>query len=330
MPKSILITGGAGYIGSHTAKLVAQAGMRPVVFDSLQEGHKWAVQFGPLVVGDIADTNLVRKVLEEESIEAVIHFAAYAHVGESVENPRKYYENNLVGTMSLLNTMLDVGVKTIIFSSTCATYGALDQLPMTEATPQRPVNPYGETKRAIEGMLRWYGEAYDLRWAALRYFNAAGADPDGELGEVHRIETHLIPLALFSAMGLREQLSVFGTDYPTHDGTCIRDYIHVTDLGDAHLRALNYLETHDENLALNLGTGHGYSIREVIAAVERVTGKTVPHVDAPRRPGDPPGLVADASAATDVLGWKPKHSDLDAIVETAYAFFMKHADLLDG
>jgi UDP-glucose-4-epimerase GalE len=328
MEKSILITGGAGYIGSHTAKLIAQAGMRPVVLDNLQEGHRWAVQYGPLIEGDIGDTDLVRSVLKKESIEAVIHFAAYTYVGESVENPRKYYDNNLLGTMSLLHAMLDVDVKTIIFSSTCATYGIPEQLPITEATPQCPINPYGETKRAIEGVLRWYGEAYGLRWAALRYFNAAGADADGELGEVHRIETHLIPLALFSAMGLRDQLRVFGTDYPTPDGTCIRDYIHITDLGDAHLRALKYLETKEGNLALNLGTGRGYSIRDVISSVERVTGKSVPYLDVPRRPGDPPELLADATAATEVLDWKPKYSDLDTIVKTAYEFFRTHLDLL--
>ncbi len=328
MEKSVLVTGGAGYIGSHTAKLLAEAGMRPVVLDNLGEGHRWAVQHGPLVEGDLRDGALVRSVLEKESISAVIHFAAHADVGESVRDPRKYYDNNVGGTASLLDAMIDAGVKTMIFSSTCATYGVPERTPITENTPQHPVNPYGETKRVIEGALRWYREAYGLRWAALRYFNAAGADSEGKLGEVHRVEGHLIPLALFSVMGLRDKLKVFGTDYPTPDGTCVRDYIHVTDLGDAHLRALAHLEAHDTSLALNLGTGRGRSIREVLDSVERVTGKAVPAEDAPRREGDPPELVADASLAREVLQWEPRCSDLDTIVQSAYGFFETHRDLL--
>jgi UDP-glucose-4-epimerase GalE len=314
---SILIVGGAGYIGSQTAKAVAQAGHQPVVFDNLVYGHKWAVKWGPLIEGDLADGALVRRVLAEHKVTAVIHFAAYAYVGESVTNPRKYFHNNVVNTLNLLDAMVDGGVRDIVFSSTCAVYGEPQRVPISEDNRREPVNPYGDSKLAVEKILRWYGGAYNLRYAALRYFNAAGADPDGELGEDHDPETHLIPLAIEAALGGRE-LSIFGTDYPTPDGTAIRDYIHVADLAQAHLLALNTLGAGTPHLQLNLGTGRGHSVREVVAAVERVSGRKVPAQLVARRAGDPPELVADARQAAAALGWKPRYAALDTIVEHAF------------
>lgn len=326
--KKVLVTGGAGYIGSHTAKVLAQAGIEPVVLDNLSLGHRWAVKWGRLIEGDTGDYALVRKTLETEGIDAVVHFAAHASVGESVENPRKYFTNNVANTQRLLDAMLDAGVKTIVFSSTCATYGDPERLPLSEDHPQAPVNPYGESKLFVEKILRWYGEAYGLKWAALRYFNAAGADPEGEAGEVHSPETHLIPLVLFAAMGRGPRLRVLGTDYATEDGTAVRDYIHVTDLAAAHLKALEHLKGGGGGLAANLGTGQGYSVRQVIETVERVTGLSVPQEEAPRRAGDPPALVADASMATRLLDWQPQFSSIESIVETAFNFFTAHPELL--
>jgi UDP-glucose-4-epimerase GalE len=314
---SILIVGGAGYIGSQTAKRVAQAGFEPVVFDNLIYGHRWAVKWGPLVEGDLADGALIRRVLEQHAVTAVVHFAAFAYVGESVVNPRKYYRNNLAGTLNLLDAMLDVGVRDIVFSSTCATYGVPRKVPIAEDHPQAPVNPYGETKLAVERVLQWYQRAYPLRFAALRYFNAAGADPDGEVGEDHDPETHLIPLAIEAALG-GNPLQIYGTDYPTPDGTAIRDYIHVQDLADAHVAALERLQGGTRDLFVNLGTGRGHSVREVIAAVERASGKKVPARESDRRAGDPPELVADARLAGDVLGWKPRIPNIETIVEHAW------------
>jgi UDP-arabinose 4-epimerase len=314
---SILIVGGAGYIGSQTAKIVAGAGLSPVVFDNLVYGHEWAVKWGPLVRGDLADRALLVDVMKRHRVEAVIHFAAYAYVGESVTNPRKYFGNNLAGTLNLLDAMLDAGVRDVVFSSTCATYGDPQRIPIDEAHPQNPVNPYGETKLAVEKMMHWYANAYDFRYAALRYFNAAGADPDGEVGEVHDPETHLIPLAIEAAVGTG-QLQIFGTDYPTPDGTAIRDYIHVADLADAHVRALSKLQGGTKALRLNLGTGTGHSVREVVASVGKVTGHPVRSREVGRRAGDPPALVADARQAGEVLGWEPRYADLDVIVEHAY------------
>jgi UDP-arabinose 4-epimerase len=315
---SILIVGGAGYIGSHTAKLVAQAGGSPVVLDNLVYGHRWAVKWGPLVEGDLADTALVDHVLKTHRVTAVIHFAAYAYVGESVTNPRKYFRNNVANTLNLLDAMIDNGVRDIVFSSTCATYGEPTKVPISEDHPQNPVNPYGESKLAVEKILHWYQGAYPLRFAALRYFNAAGADPDGEIGEDHDPETHLIPLAIEAALGRRSGLDIYGTDYPTPDGTAIRDYIHVADLAQAHLLALDALMGGTTRLRLNLGTGQGQSVREVVAAVERASGRKVPVREAGRRAGDPPALVADARQAAAVLGWQPKYSDIDTIVEHAF------------
>ena len=312
----VLVTGGAGYIGSHTAKALSKDGIDPVVFDNLSRGHAEAVKWGPLVNGDLCEPQSIRRALSDYRIEAVIHFAAYAYVGESVQEPRKYFENNVANSLHLLDAMLDAGVKRIVFSSTCATYGLPERLPIREDHPQRPVNPYGEAKLFVERAMQWYERAYGLQWVALRYFNAAGADLDGEIGEVHSPETHLIPLAAQAALG-GAPLRIFGTDYPTRDGTAIRDYIHVSDLADAHVKALHYLEAEGKSAAFNLGTGRGYSVREVVNAVSRISRRSVPLVEAARRAGDPPELVADASVANAALDWQCRNSDLDTICETA-------------
>lgn len=319
----VLVTGGAGYIGSHTAKALAQAGHEPVVYDNLSFGHRWAVRWGPLVEGDLADKALLARVMDQYEVEAVIHFAASAYVGESMQNPRKYFRNNVVNTLNLLDAMMEAKVKTIVFSSTCATYGDPVELPITEAHPQSPVNPYGDSKLFVEQMLKWYGQAYGLGWAALRYFNAAGADPDGEIGENHTPETHLIPLAIEAAMGKRPYLEIFGTEYPTKDGSAVRDYIHVADLADAHVRALSHLSQGGDSLALNLGTGDGYSVREVISTVERVSNTSVPVRLAIPRPGDPAVLVADSSEARRVLGWEPKFEGIESIIQTAWDWHVR-------
>ena len=323
---SILIVGGAGYIGSQTAKLVAAAGHRPVVFDNLVYGHRWAVKWGPLVEGDLADPAAIRRALVEHQVTAVIHFAAYAYVGESMTDPGKYFRNNVAGTINLLDAMVATRVRDVVFSSTCATYGDPQRIPIDEDHPQQPVNAYGETKLAVERMLHWYGQAHGLRYAALRYFNAAGADPDGEIGEDHQPETHLIPLAIGAAHGQGGPLSIFGTDYPTPDGTAVRDYIHVADLAQAHLLALAALAKDAAPLRLNLGTGRGSSVREVIAAVERASGRSVPAREVGRRAGDPPVLVADARRAGERLGWKPRHPDLDTIVAHAVGWYRRQPE----
>ncbi len=293
----VLVTGGAGYIGSHAAKALAMAGHEPVVLDNLSSGHRWAVKWGPLLEWDLANSEGLRPFLEKERVEAVLHFAASLLVGESVQNPRKYFWNNVVNTLRLLDVMLEAGIRRIVFSSSAATYGNPQKVPIPENHPKEPVNPYGETKLAMERALQWYGNAYEMRWVALRYFNAAGADPDGELGESHDPEAHLIPLTIEAALGHRPYVEIYGTDYPTPDGTAIRDYIHVTDLADAHVRALEYLAGGGESRALNLGTGQGYSVREVIRAVGKVSPCSVPFREGPRRAGDPPILVADPRLA---------------------------------
>jgi UDP-arabinose 4-epimerase len=315
---NILVTGGAGYIGSHTAKALAIAGHQPIVIDNLTNGHEWAVQWGPFEHGDLGDVEWLRGVLSRHRIEGVIHFAASAYVGESMTDPRKYFRNNTVNTLNLLDAMLAHGVRRLVFSSTCATYGIPERVPIDESHAQRPVNPYGESKLMVERILHWYGQAYGLLSVALRYFNASGADPDGEIGEDHDPETHLIPLVIDAARGMRPPVGVFGTDYPTADGTAVRDYIHVMDLADAHVRAIDYLERGGASTALNLGTGRGHSVLAVIEAVERVSGRPVPRSDSPRRAGDPPELVADARRAADVLGWTPRYPALDMIVEHAW------------
>jgi UDP-arabinose 4-epimerase len=319
MADRILVTGGAGYIGSHTAKALAAAGYEPVAFDSLLHGHEAAVRWGPLVRGDLRDRDLLAKTIADHRIAGVVHFAALTPVGESLRDPRSYFENNVAGSLSLLGAMRDRGVETIVFSSSCAIYGSPVRIPMDEDHPQAPITPYGDTKLAVERALLWYGTAYGLRWTALRYFNAAGADADGEIGEDHEPETHLIPLALAAAASGRP-LSVFGTDYDTPDGTAIRDYVHVEDLAAAHVRALGHLRNGGASDAFNLGSGTGTSVREILDGVARVSGREVPWVAAPRRAGDPPVLVADAAKAERVLGWRTVRSDIGTILATAHAW----------
>lgn len=327
MSKTILVTGGAGYIGSHACKALARAGYEPVAYDNLSRGHRDAVRWGPFVEGDLADRDLLAATLRRCRIAAVMHFAAFAYVGESVERPELYFRNNVVNSLGLLEAMVEAGVKDIVFSSTCATYGVPESLPIRESTPQRPVNPYGETKLMVERALHWFGEAHGLRHAALRYFNAAGADPEGEIGEDHEPETHLLPLILYTALGRRPHIDIYGTDYPTPDGSAIRDYIHVQDLAEAHVLALAHLAKGGASLALNLGTGEGHSVRQAIAAAERVTGRKIACREAPRRAGDPPILVADATRARAELGWVPRHSDLDSILSSAWAWHLRrHAE----
>jgi UDP-glucose-4-epimerase GalE len=319
-----LVTGGAGYIGSHTAKALAAAGHQPVALDNLSYGHQWAVKWGPLEQGDLSDIEFLKRVLEKHRVDAVVHFAASAYVGESMTNPRRYFRNNTVNTLNLLDAMIDHGVTRVVFSSTCATYGIPTRVPIDEAHPQQPVNPYGQSKVFVERILHWYDVAYALRSVSLRYFNAAGADPDGDIGEDHDPETHLIPLVIGAARGTRPPVGVFGTDYPTPDGTAVRDYIHVADLADAHVRALDYLTRGGGTTAINLGTGRGHSVREVIETVERVAGRPVPFSNSPRRAGDPPELVADPGKARTVLGWIPRYPGLSTIIEHAWRWHQEH------
>jgi UDP-glucose-4-epimerase GalE len=320
MSKAVLVTGGAGYIGSHACKALARAGYTPVVFDSFVYGHREAVRWGPCVEGDLADRALLAETLRRFDIAAVMHFAAFAYVGESMIKPELYFANNVVNSLGLVDVMRAAKIMRIVFSSSCATYGVPQTVPIAEDTPQRPVNPYGESKLMVERMLHWQGVAHGLRHVSLRYFNAAGADAAGEIGEHHEPETHLIPLILDAAIGRRAHIDVYGTDYPTPDGSAVRDYIHVTDLADAHVLALQHLERGGASAALNLATGTGYSVRDVIAAAERVTQRPIPRREAARRPGDPPTLVADAGRARTLLGWTPQHSDLDTILATAWAW----------
>jgi len=320
---NILVTGGAGYIGSHTCKHLAASGHTPVVFDDLSQGREWAVKWGPLERGSLNDPARLAEVFAAHRVDAVIHFAASALVGESMSHPGKYFRNNTLGSFNLIEAMREAGVGTIVFSSTCATYGDPVRVPIDEGHPQAPVNPYGESKLMVEKMLRWYGECHGLRWMALRYFNAAGADPGGELGEDHDPESHLIPLVIGAALGTRPPVKVFGTDYPTPDGTAVRDYIHVVDLADAHLRAIERLSAGTSSQAINLGTGVGQSVQQVIDTVGLVSGRRVPFDLAPRRAGDPPELVADPSRAREVLGWTPCYADLPSIVQHAWNWHSK-------
>ena len=325
MGETVLVTGGAGYVGAHGCKALAAAGYRPVVYDNLVYGHEAAVQWGPLERGDLADAKRLDEVLERYQPQAVMHFAAYAYVGESVTDPGKYYRNNVGGTLALLEAMVAHGVDKLVFSSTCATYGEPEEVPIRETCPQRPINPYGRSKLMVEQMLCDFERAHGLRSIMLRYFNAAGASPEAEIGETHDPETHLIPLALAAAAGAGPELTVFGNDYPTPDGTCIRDYIHVGDLADAHVKGLDQLIAGKGTRAFNLGTGAGVSVREILDAVERVIGRAVPHRFGPRRPGDPPVLVSDAGRARSELGWTPALSDIDTIIATASAWQAKSA-----
>ena len=315
---AVLVTGGAGYIGSHTVKLLLQCGYWPVVYDNLIYGHREALLKGDFVHGDLHDTARLVHVLRQYYITDVIHFAAFAYVGESVQDPLKYYANNVAGTLALLQAMRAVGVQHIIFSSTCAVYGIPQHPVLTEEHPLCPINPYGESKLFVERMLQASAAAYGLRWISLRYFNAAGADPEGELGESHDPETHLIPLVLSVASGRRSDVAIFGTDYDTTDGTCIRDYIHVSDLAEAHIRALQALDTNKAQTAYNLGTGTGYSVRQVIETATHVTGRPIATQAAPRRPGDPPYLVAVADKIRSALSWQPRYTDLSTIIATAW------------
>lgn len=325
---NILVTGGAGYIGSHACKALADAGYTPVTLDNFDHGHRWAVKWGPLVEGDLADSDLLRQTFDEYHIDAVIHFAAYAYVGESMTEPGKYFRNNVINTIRLLDAMVECSVDKIVFSSTCASYGLPVSVPMDEQHPQRPVNPYGESKLFIERALHWYSMAHGIRAAALRYFNAAGADPEAEIGEDHSPETHLIPLAIEAALGRRSHVDIYGSDYPTPDGSAIRDYIHVTDLATAHVLALKKLQAGSDNLFLNLGTGQGHTVREVISKVEQISGEQVDARMAPRRAGDPAELVAATGLAAETLGWKPEHSSLETIIETALNWHKKHRRLI--
>jgi UDP-arabinose 4-epimerase len=321
--KNILVTGGAGYIGSHACKALAAAGYTPVSFDNLAFGHAWAVRWGPLVQGDILDRAALDRTIEQFKPDAVIHFAAFAYVGESVMNPGKYYRNNVAGTLTLLEAMRDHGVEQLVFSSTCAVYGNPQSIPISECHPCQPVNPYGASKWMVERMLPDFGRAHGLRSISLRYFNAAGADPAGDIGESHDPETHLVPLALDAAGGRRADITVFGDDYPTRDGTCIRDYIHVCDLAEAHLLALRALEAGHPCASYNLGNGHGFTVREVIAAAQAVSGRAIQVKSGPRRAGDPATLVADSQLIQHDLGWRPRTSELNTIVESAWRWHQR-------
>jgi UDP-glucose-4-epimerase GalE len=326
----VLVTGGAGYIGSHTAKQLSQAGFEPVVFDNLSLGHRSSVRWGPFIEGDLENRELLCRTMAQYSVEAVIHFAARAYVGESMQVPRQYFRNNVAGTLTLLDAMLDSGVTQMIFSSSCAVYGEPLHLPISEDHPCRPINPYGESKLIMEKILDWYGKSYGLKWVALRYFNAAGADPSGDLGEMHSPETHIIPLVIQAALGLRREVNIFGVDYPTPDGTAIRDYTHVTDLAAAHLKALNYLLRDGQSVAVNLGTGSGISVMEIVQAVRKITARLVHVRRGPRRPGDPAVLLANNARSVAVLGCNYKNSALDTIIETALSWHLAYrpADML--
>lgn len=314
----LLITGGAGYIGSHTNKFLSAKGYSTLVLDNLIYGHLDFVKWGSFVQADLADKAALDNIFGKHPIDAVLHFAAYAYVGESVHSPAKYYQNNVVNTLNLLETMRKHGCNKLVFSSSCATYGVPERMPITEDMPQQPVNPYGRTKYMIEQILRDYGVAYGLRFVSLRYFNAAGADPDGEIGEWHEPETHLIPLVLKAASGERQSIKVFGVDYPTPDGSCIRDYIHVSDLAQAHVLALEYLNNGGESGCFNLGNSRGSSVLEVIEAAKCITGRDFPVEQWLRRSGDPPELVGSGEKARTVLGWKPQYENITTIIRHAW------------
>ncbi len=319
----VLVTGGAGYIGSHACKALASAGFVPVVYDNLSRGHSSAVQWGPFEVGDIGDSARLEEVLNKYRPVAVMHFAALAYVGESMVDPASYYQNNTRGSLQLLDALRRYGIRNIVFSSTCATYGVPSRVPISEQDLQAPVNPYGASKLMVERMIKDFAAAYDMRYMILRYFNAAGADAEGDIGEDHTPETHLIPLAVEAALGKRESLTIMGNDYPTRDGTCIRDYIHVTDLAEAHVIALKKLLAEGKSHEVNLGTGCGFSVREIIGKVGEITGTPVPVVHGQRRPGDPPELVADVTMMKSLFNWQPVCSDIDTIIHSAVKWHSK-------
>jgi UDP-glucose 4-epimerase len=329
---TILITGGAGYIGSHTVLDLKSRGYDCLVLDNLVYGHQNIVQEVlrvPLVIGDIGDKLLLNSIFESHNISAVIHFAAYAYVGESIQNPRKYYRNNVVASLTLLETMVDHGIKKIVFSSTCATYGIPSTIPITEEQAQNPINPYGRSKIAVEKILLDFSQAYGLKSVIFRYFNAAGADPKGRLGEDHTPETHLIPLILYTALGKHPQITIYGTDYPTPDGTCVRDYIHVSDLAQAHVLGLTYLLNGGNTNIFNLGNGNGFSVREMIETAELVTNRPIRVLEGDRRPGDPPILVGSSEKARQTLGWQPQYPLAEDILAHAWAWHQqRHGDRL--
>ncbi|MEL6663446.1 MAG: UDP-glucose 4-epimerase GalE [Pseudomonadota bacterium] len=326
MSKSVLVTGGAGYVGSHCCKAFKAAGWDVTVFDNLSRGWRDMVKYGELIEGDILDRDALDRAISDVNPDAVAHFAAFSYVGESVTQPGMYYENNTLGTLNILNAMVAGEVGQLIFSSTCATYGVPDKVPMTEETPQSPINPYGWSKLFVEKILDDYDRAHSLKSVKLRYFNAAGADFDVEIGERHEPETHIIPLAIQGQLKDGFKLTVFGDDFDTRDGTCVRDYIHVMDLADAHLKALEYLQGGNNSNVFNLGTGTGTTVMEIVEAVERISGAPVERTIGPRREGDPPALVASADKARDVLGWVPQHSDIDTIISSAWNWHQKEAN----
>jgi UDP-glucose-4-epimerase GalE len=327
---AILVTGGAGYVGAHACKALHRAGYTPVVLDNLSTGHKSFVRWGPFVPGDIRDNDAVRHTIRSYQVEAVLHFAASAYVGESVANPQKYYENNVAGSLSLLSAMLAAGCRNLVFSSSCAIYGEPAETPIRDSTPQNPVNPYGASKAMVERILCDYQRAHEISAIALRYFNASGADPECELGELRDPETHLIPRAMMAIQGHIHDFAVFGNDFPTPDGTAIRDYIHVSDLADAHVAAVRRLLAGEAGGAFNLGTGRGYSVKQVLDAIAAETGENLTILHAPRREGDPPMLVADASLSLRELGFPPRLSDLKTIIQTAWAWHNRaHPKLAD-
>jgi UDP-arabinose 4-epimerase len=321
--KTVLVTGGAGYVGSHACKALAAHGFLPVTYDNLSYGHEDSVRWGPLERGDIGDRSRLDQAIAKHRPCAIMHFAAFIAVGESVTDPGRYYRNNVAGSLNLLEAARDHAIRAFVFSSTAAVYGIPEVVPIPESTAKRPISPYGHSKWMVECMLRDFGAAHGLQSTALRYFNAAGADPDGETGERHEPETHLIPLALDAVAGNGRPLTVFGEDYATADGTCMRDYIHVADLAEAHVAALEALLGGAQGNAYNLGTGQGFTVRQVLDAIAQVTGRPVPHSTGPRRAGDPAALVADPSAANRALGWQPRMSDLQSIVATAWAWHQK-------
>lgn len=318
----ILVTGGAGYIGSHTCKMLSQKGFIPIAYDNLVNGHQWAVKWGPLEVGDILDSERLNEVFQKYRPIAVMHFAAYAYVGESVQYPYKYYHNNVSGSLNLLHAMVQNGVDKIVFSSTCATYGIPQTIPVSEIEPQVPINPYGRSKFMIENILEDFQKAYGIKSIPLRYFNAFGADVEGDIGEYHRPETHLVPIAIDVSQGRQDVLEVFGNDYQTSDGTAVRDYIHVTDLADAHIKALAYLLDNGNSLAFNLGIGEGYTVLEIVKMIEKI-GNPINLRFAKRREGDPPVLIAKAEKAKELLGWVPQYTDLEAALKTAWTWHSK-------
>jgi len=320
----ILIVGGAGYIGSYVNKLLNKMGYKTIVFDNLSNGHIEFVKWGKFYKGDLGNIDDIEKVFMENKIDCVMHFSAYAYVGESVTNPQKYYKNNVSNTLNLLDLMIKYGVKKFIFSSTCSIYGIPIQIPIPEDHPQNPVNPYGKTKFMVEEILKDYDKAYGLKYVSFRYFNASGADPECEIGEWHDPETHLIPLSIYNALGITENITVFGTDYPTPDGTCIRDYIHVNDIAKAHILGFKYLMSENKSDFFNLGNGNGFSVKEILDIVSMISGKKLNIVYGKRREGDPPILVGSSKKAYEILGWKPEFDKISDIIETAYRWHLKN------